>query len=700
MVQVLPDNRMLIIGDNVTEWLLAFPFASEGYSDDATAYDADYLQNFSVIGVTRARPLDLDPVLGDWVRQGNTLIVDLSGMAQIYQQGYSVFDVRTVSYGLNGSYPLNYAFDPQGLPQQMTFATDDGSAWFGATYLGADEDLITVVDGGQTYSLLSRRDVGAGTVYFVGFNLIPLLQETDAAAPLTEYLLRDTEVDRALGLPPVAIDVTAQQPTSLSFDYTLAQDSDVVISMTYFPRWQARVDDRPLLLSNHENLMRLQLPAGSHTVSMSYEPYSSGVAQAGLLTSGIFLVLTAGCTLMLRQQPSVSYADRRLLFDDHVPLDDKIAGENSRQYASCPSCGFRLADVGNPDARTYPFYSLECPICGFSLSEDSLRIQQSDLTDFDRRRLFRRWLQGEYISRVSFMQRFGFPLEEAFESRLDDFVYDDDSMVDAVAELEVLRGRQHWVRTVAFRDNQVLSAGKDRIIRLWNQDNAADFTMFIGHQDTVQCVAFHPADDTFASGSDDLSVRLWNIDSTSEVVPAVHHLAEVLCLTFSRSGKLLFSGGQDNVIRVWDGRRLQQLGMLRGHQTAVTSVAHANRLLVSASADGTVRLWDVERERQIRLLLQFENPVVALYFDGETVAAIDDHRTLAIASLQSDVIRYPQNLPPQRIRSAAFSSSGHQCACVGDSITLYETLSASYSAPSTPTARSNASCCTTAIVRI
>jgi hypothetical protein len=89
---IIPRNQMLIAGENTTTWLYSFPFASEGHSPAIAAYDAGYLDHFSVIGLNRlVDPGRIEASLTDWVAAGGTLVMDLSGSQTAYEGGFSLF---------------------------------------------------------------------------------------------------------------------------------------------------------------------------------------------------------------------------------------------------------------------------------------------------------------------------------------------------------------------------------------------------------------------------------------------------------------------------------------------------------------------------------------------------------------------------------------------------------------------------------
>jgi hypothetical protein len=412
LVQQLLDNRMLIIGDNATTWLFAFPFATEGSSPDPAAYDPDYLAHFSVIGLTRLPDnTDIEGALGDWVRAGGTLIMDLSGMGRTYDEGYSVFGVHALPFSINGMVPAHWPAGLDDLPERLSF----GEGWTGATYYGLDETVASLTYDGEEYVLVGRQPVGEGQAYFVGFNLFYLFQEMQQPAArdrLAGYLLARTGVDRELALPPLAVNLVEREPTAFAFTYNHEAPVSAVLSMTYFPRWQATLDGQPLDLHDHEHLMLLDLPAGTHTVRLHYAPFSTLVPIAGWAVTGVSVGLTLAAVYALKRHPLLATEDRVGAFSDRLPpLEPSLRVE----HAVCPVCQFKLAISGPPNEHSYPFNAIECPICGFSLGSPAASSSGSLENPAVRRRLVRGWMSRLSLTEADLVARYNLTVDDLFD---------------------------------------------------------------------------------------------------------------------------------------------------------------------------------------------------------------------------------------------------------------------------------------------
>lgn len=678
-VQALGDNRMLIIGDNATDWLYTFPFATEGFSPDPADYDPAYLDHFSVIGLTRLpENVNIDAALGDWVRAGGTLILDLSGMGDIYGRGYSLFDVQALPMAVSGAYPVAAAAGVvDDLPRLITFPASEGY-WVGATYYDLDVTLASLLDGDQAYPLLGYQNEGQGRVWFVGFNLIYLLRQQEniaAVDSLVDLMLAGVHLDRTLSLDGIPATDLDRASTAVRFTYRSDVDRSAVLSMTYFPRWKATIDGTPVPIRNHEHLMLIDLPAGTHTVELAYHPFGTPIALLGVLVSGTALAFTVLAALFLKLNPVVATTTRLAAFEDRVP---QVTISTAPRHAPCPNCGFRLAEIDSPDMRSYPFIALECPICGFSVNDTSLQSVEP-LSDFEKRRLGNRWLNEQGLSRSAFFQQYGFRVDELFGEPLSGIGQPEKPGASAQeSAMPAVEGDIHWVNTLAFNDNGTLlaSGGRDTTIRLWSMATGQETAVLQGHQSWVNAVALSPTENVAASGSADHTIRIWNIDSRMTRSVLRGHLDGVTCLAFGPDGKTLVSGGLDRTIRLWRMSRGAELTVLRGHQDAVTCLATSpdGMLVASGSADRTVRLWDMQNSRQMFELTGHQTTVLAVAFSSTShlLTSVSSDGVINLWSPSDGRLTASFRLEGVTLKSASFNREANLLALVDGNAHLVE----------------------------
>ncbi|KAJ9203127.1 hypothetical protein DTO166G4_5539 [Paecilomyces variotii] len=176
--------------------------------------------------------------------------------------------------------------------------------------------------------------------------------------------------------------------------------------------------------------------------------------------------------------------------------------------------------------------------------------------------------------------------------------------------VKTLQGHLEWVRDVApSPDGRFLfSGGDDRIPRLWDISSGETKATFLGHEHVVECVAFAPATayphlaglaglkkpppasssaEYAATGSRDKTIRLWDSRGTL-IKTLVGHDNWVRALVFHPGGKYLLSVSDDKTIRCWD--LTQECKCVRTidnvHGHFVSCIRWAPSMLKDAAANG------------------------------------------------------------------------------------------------------------------
>ncbi|MFC1783498.1 WD40 repeat domain-containing protein [Planctomycetota bacterium] len=216
----------------------------------------------------------------------------------------------------------------------------------------------------------------------------------------------------------------------------------------------------------------------------------------------------------------------------------------------------------------------------------------------------------------------------------------------------------------------------------------------IGHEGSVNSLAFSPDGQRIISGSSDKTIKIWDttiyrdtwepdIDAYNyyprlELLTLIGHEARVGSVAFSYDGKRIVSSGGDNTIKVWD----PAFEVLAGHENPVFSVAFSpdGKRIVSGSGDqggtfvegvfkyidGTINVWDVATGEELMIMLGHNQRVGSVSFspDGQRIVSMGkDDKTIKFwdAATGEELMTLP-GYYGWVAKSVAFSPDGKRIA--------------------------------------
>ncbi len=121
---------------------------------------------------------------------------------------------------------------------------------------------------------------------------------------------------------------------------------------------------------------------------------------------------------------------------------------------------------------------------------------------------------------------------------------------------------RYGARSIAFSpDGQFLVSGGTQqistlpaVLELWETASGRKLRTFVGHNGSIDGVAFSPDGRTVVSVAKDTSFKLWDVTSGKLLHTLLGHVGNVNAVAFSPDGRTIVSGGSDSTIRYWSVR--------------------------------------------------------------------------------------------------------------------------------------------------
>jgi len=160
-------------------------------------------------------------------------------------------------------------------------------------------------------------------------------------------------------------------------------------------------------------------------------------------------------------------------------------------------------------------------------------------------------------------------------------------------------GHTKDVLSVAFSaDNrQIVSGSRDKSINLWNTLGQCKFVITDeGHKEWVSCVRFSPnlATPLIVSAGWDKMVKVWNLTTCKLKTNLIGHTGYVNTVTVSPDGSLCASGGKDGTAMLWDLNEGRHLSSLDAGDIIHALVFSPIRYWLCAATASAIKIWDLE----------------------------------------------------------------------------------------------------------
>jgi WD40 repeat protein len=222
--------------------------------------------------------------------------------------------------------------------------------------------------------------------------------------------------------------------------------------------------------------------------------------------------------------------------------------------------------------------------------------------------------------------------------------------------------------------SQVISTGRDSIVKIWNLPSLILLNALLGHTGSIWCSQISPDGLTLATGSDDCTVRLWSLENHKNLAILTGHNRCVWTVSFSPDGQHLVSGGHDHNMRIWDLKLQTCLRLVRGHTSFVWSSIFSpdGKFLISGGHDQTLRWWKFPQGELIKTRVGYSNGIKAIATSPTKNLIVSGGRDLHLRIWNSETGELSRTITRHTgwIRAIAFSPDGQQLASASEDLSI------------------------------
>lgn len=200
-------------------------------------------------------------------------------------------------------------------------------------------------------------------------------------------------------------------------------------------------------------------------------------------------------------------------------------------------------------------------------------------------------------------------------------------------QINVLRGHYGPVLAVKYNANgsYVMSAGQDKMVRLWNPVRGTLVKTYKAHGYEVLDVIINSDNSQFASCGGDRLIFLWDV-STGRVIRKFRgHDQRVNCICYNPGEySIIVSGSYDKTVRIWDlkSRSAAPIQVLAQARDSISSLVVSPSEIITGSVDGCIRKYDIRMG--ILATDKLHQPVT-------NVSLSNDHNCILASCLDSTV---------------------------------------------------------------
>jgi WD40 repeat protein len=218
-----------------------------------------------------------------------------------------------------------------------------------------------------------------------------------------------------------------------------------------------------------------------------------------------------------------------------------------------------------------------------------------------------------------------------------------------------------------------LSGSIEGLLSFWDPSTQQSRQTFVAHTRPIAAILYAPDGQRLATASWDRQVSLRKVGKEGESKPLLGHEDIVAGCRWSLDGKQLLSWSHDGTLRLWNTDTLEPISVLKGHSDRITAAAMSpdGRWAVSASRDGILKLWDLPQSSEVGALRVSAEPRACfLLLDQEALVLVDGEGRLRLIAVPSLEVQDKLDCG-QKIQCADLAPSGARMVLGGEDGRVY-----------------------------
>jgi WD40 repeat protein len=147
---------------------------------------------------------------------------------------------------------------------------------------------------------------------------------------------------------------------------------------------------------------------------------------------------------------------------------------------------------------------------------------------------------------------------------------------------------------------RLIKLGNSTVVQVTDAATGSPLGPPLRHSSTVQHAAFSPGGRRVVTASDDNTAQVWDADTGERLIPPLRHRGTVLYAAFSPDGRRILTASEDRTARVWDATTGEPLTPPLKHPAVVVraSWGAGGDQAITVCADRVVRTWDLTPDKR------------------------------------------------------------------------------------------------------